>query len=138
MRILLFTAALATLAALPCAAGPYDQPYVLFQAREKSVANDLAPATVMKIDGKLVRAGRQEPVDPGKHSVEVSVPGARGMSNPERQVVEVDAKPCTRYYFAAKRSSPTDNDWKAYVDREEPIGECRKKFMKDVGTPASK
>ena len=132
MRILPIVAVLATFAALPCAAGPYDQPYVLFQAREPSVANDLAPATVMKIDGKNTRTGRQEPMPPGKHAVEVSVPGSKGMSNPERQVVEVDAKPCTRYYFAAKRSSPTADDWKAYVAREEPILECRKKFMKDA------
>ena len=113
-------------------AGPYDQPYALFQAREKSVAQDLAPATVMKIDGQQARIGKNDPVPPGKRSVEVSVPGARGMSNPERQVVEVNAAPCTRYYFAAKRSSPTAHDWKAYVDREEPIGECKKKFMKDA------
>ena len=84
----------------------------------------------MKIDGKNTRTGRADPVPPGRHAIEVSVPGNRGMSNPERQTVEVDAQPCTRYYFAAKRSSPTDNDWKAYVDREESIGECKKKFMK--------
>ena len=52
------------------------------------------------------------------------------MSKPERQVVEIDAKPCTRYYIGAKRSAPTDKDWKAYVDREEPIAECEKKFAK--------
>jgi hypothetical protein len=123
-------AALAASFAASVHAGPYDQPYVLFQARERMSAQDLAPATVMKIDGKNVRRGRDEPVAPGKHSVEVSVPGHKGMSNPERQVVEIDAAPCTRYYFAARRSSPTANDWKAYVDAEEPIGECRKKFMK--------
>ena len=127
-RILL--AALATAAALPSVAGPYDQPYVLFEARERSTTQDLAPATVMKVDGKNTRTGRQEPYSPGKHAVEVSVPGRKGMSNPERQTVEVDAQPCTRYYFAAKRSSPTDDDWKAYVAREDSIAECKKKFMK--------
>ena len=114
-------------------AGPYDQPYALFQARAKSAAQDLAPATVMKVDGQNTKKpGRSDPVPPGKHAIEVSVPGAKGVSNPDRQTLEIDAKPCTRYFLAAKRSSPTAKDWQAFVEREESIGECKAKFMKDA------
>jgi len=50
------------------------------------------------------------------------------MSDPDRDTLQVDAKPCTRYYFAARRSSPTARDWKVFISASEPIGECEKKF----------
>jgi hypothetical protein len=82
----------------------------------------------MKIDGVNTTLGRNDPVKPGTRSVEVSIPGPAGMSNPDRDALTIDAKPCTRYYLAAKRSSPTARDWKAFVSATEPIGECVKKF----------
>ena len=118
----------ASLVALPGVAGPYDQPYSLFQADGRSPTRDTSPATVMKIDGKNNSVGRPDPIAPGMHTIEVSIPGPRGMSNPRRDTLEIDAKPCTRYYLSAKRSSPTDDDWKAFVSFQEPIGECAKKF----------
>jgi hypothetical protein len=128
--------ALAVLAALACAtahAGPYDQPWTTFQADPRSPVADTSPATVMRIDDRMNNAGRADPYPPGPHKLEVSVPGPRGVSNPTRQTLEIDAKPCTRYYLAAKRSSPTAKDWQAFIAAEEPIGECRKKFEKKPG-----
>lgn len=114
--------------ALPAAAGPYDQPYVLFEADRRSPTEDTRPATVMNVDGVNMRPGASDPVAPGWRSVEVSVPGARGMSDPQRQMLKIETEPCTRYYLAAKRSSRTAKDWQAFVALKEPIGECRKKF----------
>jgi hypothetical protein len=50
------------------------------------------------------------------------------MSDPGRTTLEVDAKPCTRYYFGAKRSSRTASDWQGYLSSTEPITECTGKF----------
>ncbi len=117
------------LAATAAMAGPYDQPWSQFETEGASQVRDTRQAGIMKIDGKAVsRPGRGDPVAPGKHVVEVSVPGARGMSESVRKEVEIDAKPCTRYIIVAARKSRTGDDWFAKVDRDEPIGECRKKF----------
>jgi hypothetical protein len=114
--------------ALCAVAGPYDQPYVLFEADRHSATQDTKPATIMNVDGVNMRAGKSDAVAPGWRNVEVSVPGARGMSDPQRQMLKIETEPCTRYYLAAKRSSRTAKDWQAFVALKEPIKECRKKF----------
>ena len=110
-------------------AGAYDQPYALFEAHEGSRIQELEPAPVVAIDGKS-RGPRDksDPVSPGAHKVELSIPGPRGVSSPGRATLEVDAKPCVRYRFAARRSAPNARDWHAVVESTEPIGECLKKF----------
>jgi hypothetical protein len=109
--------------------GMYSQPYALFEPETRSAPDDRAPAPIMSIDGKNRAVTDNTPVEPGMRTVVVSIPGPRGMSDPGRTTLEVDAKPCTRYYFAAKRSSRTDDDWKGYVSGTDPIGECARKFQ---------
>ena len=123
--------ALATVALGGCASGPggmYSQPYALFEPERRMPAADTRSAFIMKIDGQNRDIGRNDPVPPGPHEVEVSIPGPPGMSDPDRDTLQVDAKPCTRYFFAAKRSSPTARDWRAFISAQETIGECEKKF----------
>jgi hypothetical protein len=131
MKTTLSHALLATSACLlaACAGGNmYSQPYAQFLPEQRSATEDTRPAMVMRIDGHMVDATRDDPVAPGTHQVEVSVPGPPGMSSPKRDTLNVDAKPCTRYYFSAKRETRTDTDWHGFVSASEPIGECRKKF----------
>ena len=106
----------------------YSQPYALFEPAQRMPAEDQQPAFVMNIDGKNVNINTNDPVEPGKRTVELSVPGPKGMSDPGRDTVVVDAKPCTRYYFAARRSSLTARDWTAFVASSEQIDECAKRF----------
>jgi hypothetical protein len=115
---------------LPAAAagGMYASPYALFEPERRSAVQDTRPAFVMKIDGENVAIDRSDPVPPGTHTVELSIPGPPGMGQSTRDTVAIEAKSCTRYYFAARRSSPTARDWKAFVTTTEPIGECRKRF----------
>ena len=128
-RIVLLSAASATLlAACATGSGPYSQPYVLFEADPRNDVADTRPAIPMKIDGAMVRIGERYPVAPGVRQVEVSIPGPRGMSDPERQTLAIDGKACTRYYLTAKRSSRTSDDWRAMVEYTEVIGECAHKF----------
>lgn len=108
--------------------GMYSQPYALFEPARRMPAEDQRPAFVLNIDGRSVAINTNDPVPPGMRTVELSVPGPAGMSDPGRDTLVVDAKPCTRYYFAARRSSLTARDWKAFVVESEPIGECAKRF----------
>jgi hypothetical protein len=109
--------------------GMYSQPYALFEPHERSKVQELQPALIMSIDGKSRGINDNgEPVTPGKHRVELSLPGPMGVSNPKYETVEVDAKPCVRYRFGARRDSPTARDWYATIESTEPIGECLKKF----------
>ena len=118
------------LAPLTCAAagGMYGSAYALFEPERRSAVQDTRPAFVLKIDGRSVSIDRSDPVPPGVHQVELSIPGHPGMAQSARDTLSVEAKACTRYYFAARRSSPTARDWKAFVASSEPIGECLKRF----------
>lgn len=111
-------------AAFPAVAGPYDQPYALFVPAHRSEVRDIEPAMVVAVDGKPTRGRRAEPVAPGFHEVEVSLPSPRGTSRPGREVITIAAEPCTRYYIGAQRSTATSRDWSAFVERSEAIGEC--------------
>jgi hypothetical protein len=125
---LLAVSVAAALGGCATAGGMYSQPYAQFVPEQRSATDDTRPALIMRIDDRMVDATRDDPVTPGVHKVEVSVPGPPGMSDPKRDVITVDAKPCTRYYFSAKRATRTDTDWHGFVAASEPIGECRKKF----------
>lgn len=108
--------------------GMYAEPYALFVAERRSATEDTRPAFPMRIDDRMVEIGRDLPVQPGSRKVEVSIPGPPGMSDPDRDTLMIDAKPCTRYYLSAQRSSRTSKDWRAFVASAEPIGECVQKF----------
>ena len=110
------------------AKGAYSEPYALFEPQRQMQAADTRPAFVVKIDGRDVSIDRSEPVPPGMRTIVVSIPGSKGMSNPGRATVTVDAKACTRYYLAARRSSRTSRDWSAFIAASEPIGECVRRF----------
>ena len=119
-----------------CATAPggmYSKPYAIIEAERTRPAADTRPATVMKIDGRNVSLGKDDPVEPGMRSVEVSIPGPPGMSDPDRDTLQIDAKPCTRYYLVAQKSNPlmtrpTARDWRAFISSTEPINECVKRF----------
>ena len=111
MKITIRAAALVAASAsilAACAGGSmYSQPYAQFVPERRSATQDTRPALIMRIDGHMVDATRDDPVAPGVRQVEVSVPGAPGMSAPKRDTLTVDAKPCTRYYFSARRPTRT-------------------------------
>lgn len=106
----------------------YSQPYALFEPERRSPAEDTRPAFIMRIDGRSVSIDSNDPVPPGMHTVEVSIPGPPGMGDADRDTLVVNAMPCTRYLLAARRSSRTASEWKAFIADSEPIGECAKRF----------
>ena len=121
-------AACAALAASSALAGPYDQPYALVEAADRSPNREEFPAAVTKIDGKSTRnTRRSDPIEPGKHRVTVRFETARVAQSPAEtsRELEMDLEGCTRYRIAARRVDSTNWEPKVY---SEPIGECAKKF----------
>jgi hypothetical protein len=104
--------------------GDYGKPYALFQTESKMPTDFVRPAWVAKIDGKEIVFGRNDPVEPGLRKVTVSLSGPPGSANLATDTIDVDVKPCTRYYFSSKRTTLQSNDWKAFVSGTETIGEC--------------
>ena len=113
-----------------CASAPggmYSKPYALFQPETKLVQSGGAPGYIIKIDTRSIPHGRIDPVEPGVRQVEVALTGPQGTAVEKTYPIQVDAKPCTRYYFSLKRPSPT-GDWTAFVSGTERIGECASRF----------
>jgi hypothetical protein len=108
--------------------GMYSQPYALFEPAPFSPTGDVRPAVVMKVDSTSRDLRNNDPVSPGPHTIELSIPGPRAMGDPQRETVAIEAKPCTRYLFGARRSARSADDWSAFLAGTEPIGECQKKF----------
>lgn len=101
----------------------YSKPYVKFEAEHNLKLQGLFPATVVAVDGQRINAGDTPPFPPGPHAVEVEMRLQHDAFSPDRKTVQVDSKPCTRYYFATRRV--TDSTFEALVSTTEPIKECR-------------
>jgi hypothetical protein len=125
-----FVAAAIALAAGSAFAGPYDQPYALVEAMDRSAVKEEMPAAITQIDGKSTRnTRRSDPIEPGKHTVTVRFSTGRVAQAPgeEAKQLQMDLEPCTRYRVAARRVDTINWEPKVY---SEPIGECVKKFQK--------
>ena len=111
-------------------AGPYDQAYsIVTTDRAASADPNLRPVIVNRVDGETVMIARNEAVvAPGARKVTLDLPPRRGFTQATQHDFDLDAKPCTRYYLAAKLDSPTTQAWTPVVRHSEPIGECRAKF----------
>src|SRR5262249_17926875 len=97
-------------ALVACGTGPGAKaPYALIQAQPIAPTDTTAPAYVMAIDGQQRALRSDGPVSTGPHTVDVSIQAPGG--NTVRTALTIDAKGCKRYLLAAKRSSPTANDW---------------------------
>ena len=129
----LFRATAAVAAALASAAafaGMYDQPYAVVETGDSSDVRKEARLAITKVDGKSPRSSRKsDPIPPGKHNLTLHFASARGIFRPEYQDIEIDLEACTRYRIVASYESKMGPVWKPKV-YSEPIGECRKKFMK--------
>lgn len=112
-------------------AGPYDQAYsIITTDRAPSADPNLRAVVVNRVDGETVMTTRNEAVvAPGVRKVTIDLPARRGFTQATQHAFDVDAKPCTRYYVAAKLDSPTTQTWTPVIRHQEQIGECRAKFM---------
>ena len=121
--------AVSLLAALPAAAGPYDQAWSIITVdRARSSDPNLRPVIVNRVDGETVLSDNKAVVAPGRHQVTLDLPARKGFKTATQQTFELETAPCTRYHVAAKLDSPTTQDWKPVVRGTERIGECERKF----------
>jgi hypothetical protein len=117
--ILLATAALA---------GPYDQPYsqILTERHFPSSDPNVIPVIVNRVDGENVT--NKGAVAPGMHQVTVDVAPRKGFHTATQNTFPLDAKPCVRYYIAARLKSRTLQEWTPFVRSEERLKDCEAKF----------
>jgi hypothetical protein len=123
-------AALAALAALGAQAGPYDQPYALVEAGDRSPTREEFPPAITQIDGESTRNPRRsDPIAPGKRRVTVRFETAKVAQSAEEitRELELELAACTRYRIAARRVGATNWEPKVY---SEAIPECKRKFEK--------
>lgn len=119
---------LSALPALPAAAGPYDQPWSIVETYYNRPADShLRKVIVSRVDDQN-SIGNRVVTTPGHHTVVLDLPRRKGFHIATQERIDIDMKPCTRYYMAAELRSLTLQEWQPIVKYEEPIGECRKKF----------
>ena len=71
----------------------------------------------------MVNAGSTPPFPPGMRTVQVEMRAGQSPGyTAAPKTLDIDARPCTRYYIASKRAGGT---FEPVVSHEEPIKECR-------------
>ncbi len=84
---------------------------------------DTYPVSILRIDGRSTIL-HPTPVDPGLRKILVQGP-PDGVSREGRQrEIDLDVKPCTRYYLVAVKTNRLSSDFDVKVDYQEPVGGC--------------
>lgn len=124
----------ALLGATAAYAGPYDQPYAIITSdRAPSADPNLRPVIVNRVDGETVGSDNRPVVSPGTHQVTVDLPPRKGFKVATQRTFELVARPCMRYYVAAKLDNPVGQEWTPVVRSAELIDDCQKKFRTSEG-----
>lgn len=84
---------------------------------------DTYPVTINEVDGRSYLGRQPVLVDAGLRKVVVQGPPAF-VNLEETRTIELDVKPCTRYYLVAVKPNRLDNDFTVRIDFEEPIAGC--------------
>lgn len=79
--------------------------------------------SINEVDGRSYLGNAPVLVDPGLRKVVVQGPPTV-VNLALTRSIELDVKPCTRYYLVAVKASPLDNDFSVRVDFEEPLAGC--------------
>lgn len=84
---------------------------------------DTYPVSISEVDGRSYLGDMPVLVDPGMRQVIVTGPPTF-VDLQLRRTIELDVKPCTRYYLVAVKTNPLDNDFTVRVDFDEPLAGC--------------
>ena len=129
---LAFASLLGGAVAVPAVAGPYDAPYAIIVTDTKPSSDpNLRPVIVNRVDGENTLDNRAV-VPPGRHKATLDLPPRKGFKVATQAELEIDAKPCMRYYVAARLRTQTGQGWEPVIRHAEPIGECVAKFGKEA------
>ncbi len=113
---------LATLAALAGCATVGEFSYIDGRRYFQSEMNTYS-VVVLDIDGKSY-VTNPVLIEPGKHVIRVQGPPTAGFRQGEVRSLELDVKPCTRYYLKAVKANALQQDFTPAVDYQEPITNC--------------
>ena len=109
-------------------AGPYDQPYSIIAPDTLRSADPLVRRVIVnRVDGEN-SVKKEHVIPPGHHAVTLDLPPRKGFHLATQVTFDMDTKPCTRYYVAAKLETEVTQGWAPIVRSEEVIGECKAKF----------
>ena len=84
---------------------------------------DTYPVSINEVDGRSYLGRDPVLVDPGLRRIVVQGPPTR-VDLLETRTIELDVKPCTRYYLVAVKANRLDNDFTVKVDYEESVPGC--------------
>jgi hypothetical protein len=115
-------------------AGPFDQPYsIITSDRAPSADPLLRPVIVNRVDGEIVGSDHRPVVAPGTRKVTVDLPPRKGLRVATQRTFDLVARPCMRYYVAAKLDNAEGPEWTPVVRSAELIAECQKQFRTNAG-----
>jgi len=84
---------------------------------------DTYSVSINEVDGRSYLGNAPVLVDPGLRKVVVQGPPTV-VNLALTRTIELDVKPCTRYYLVAVKASPLDSDFTVRIDFEEPLAGC--------------
>ena len=105
-----------------CASTGYHYSQIL--GKRYFVTNiDTYPVSINEVDGRSYIGNAPVLVDPGMRTIVVQGPPTF-VDLALTRTIELDVKPCTRYYLVAVKASHLDNDFTVRVDFDEPVAGC--------------
>jgi hypothetical protein len=119
--VLIFAAA-AAVGIGGCASTGYHYSQIV-GARYFKTNIDTYPVSINEVDGRSYLGNAPVLIDPGARTVVVQGPPTF-VDLAVTRTFALDARPCTRYYLVAVKSSPLDNDFTVRIDFEEPLAGC--------------
>ncbi|MFC4159572.1 hypothetical protein [Chitinimonas lacunae] len=84
----------------------------------------LYPVKVVAIDGKSVISDDPVRAEAGERRLKLITAPVGGFYLPPEKVVPFTIAPCKRYYLAARRDSPLQQDFELVVQDVEPLAGC--------------
>ena len=63
-------------------------------------------------------------IEPGPHKIVVEGPPQAGFTKGQLRTLQLDVKPCTRYWLEARKANRVTADFEPAVNYEEPISGC--------------
>jgi hypothetical protein len=79
---------------------------------------------IVAVDGKSYTYNSAIMVDPGRHHIVFQTRPAAGFAFSPQKTLDIDIKPCTRYWFEAKRVNSLEQDFEPRVNYTERIVGC--------------
>jgi len=101
------------------------QPYSFLDGARWSVGElNTYDTTIVQVDGTSYVNNSRIKVDPGVHHIMFETRPAQGFFESPLKELVVDIKPCTRYWFEAKRVNRVTQDFEPRINYSEHIAGC--------------